>query len=939
VNTRVLLLTAVSLASLSSAATAQTTDTAPQSSLGGPATTTAQADEANVTTTQVDPATDTASGDDIVVTGYRQSLRTAINQKRNADRVQEVLSAEDIGKLPEASIAESLARLPGLATNRDRGNGTQVSIRGLGPNLVNTLLNGREIVSAEANRNIRYDDYPAELLNGAYVFKSPTATQVEGAIAGQVDLRTVRPLDQTRRRLTLNLRASYNDLAEKIDDAKPWGYIGSISYVDQLADDTLGIALGYSGRRQANATVRTNIFRSTSAYADIDGNGLGANGAPYDPVYDPAAPEKNRGDNIPYGYEALVRGGDDVRHGALAAVQWKPSAGNFELNGDFFYSHVKFDETQRGVRVLNLPFGNTFSNPTVANGNVTGITATNTSNIDGLGVRNVNERFYFKDDLYAGGLNAKYTAGAWTLNGDVGYSTTHREQQFLSLVTQYSATNPPYTYQDSYGTTSSFQGNPGGPAAITVDRSLTDPSINRIAFFEIPTGTGAPLINDELLTLKADVQRDFSGSFLKSIVVGARYTDRTKDLTSRSQTDGFIDEANRVPVDADLLNSPVVFPGKFGNLPQTMSIDIDKAIGRLFGAINPVETIYDQASSWVVGEKTYAGYAQGDIDTMLGDMPLTGNVGVRVVHTKTSSSSTTLNGTGAAVVLTPFTVKNSFTDWLPNLNLTLKVSPEVQVRFGASKAIARAPLDDLNAGSSTYNGSTGIPELRGGNPLLEPFRAKQLDLTFEWYFDRDSALTISGFYKKLDTFIATSTTTTRDANGVATGTFTQPINGEGGNVKGIEVLFQKAFTFLPKPLDGFGIYLNYSYTDSNISVQEADNAIGATALPGLSKHVGNATLYYSKSGFEARVAYRYRSAYATELGDTDRILYTADEGVVDFQTSYTFGDGSQLKGLQLLAQASNITDEPFETYYGDKRLQGRYEKFGRRFMIGAGFDF
>lgn len=133
--------------------------------------------------------------------------------------------------------------------------------------------------------------------------------------------------------------------------------------------------------------------------------------------------------------------------------------------------------------------------------------------------------------------------------------------------------------------------------------------------------------------------------------------------------------------------------------------------------------------------------------------------------------------------------------------------------------------------------------------------------------------------------------------------------------------------------------MNYSYTDSSISVQEADNAIGATALPGLSKHVGNATLYYSKSGFEARVAYRYRSAYATELGDTDRILYTADEGVLDFQTSYTFGDGSPLKGVQFLASASNLTDEPFETYYGDKRLQGRYEKFGRRFMFGAGFNF
>ena len=176
------------------------------------------------------------------------------------------------------------------------------------------------------------------------------------------------------------------------------------------------------------------------------------------------------------------------------------------------------------------------------------------------------------------------------------------------------------------------------------------------------------------------------------------------------------------------------------------------------------------------------------------------------------------------------------------------------------------------------------------------------------------------------------------SGGTTLGSLTRPINGSGGNVKGFEVLFQKAFTFLPSPLDGFGVYLNYSYTDSSITVEERDNAIGATALPGLSKHVGNATLYYSKAGFEARAAYRHRSAYATELGDTDRILYTNDEGVFDFQTSYTFNDGA-LKGLQVLAQASNLTNEPFETYYGDKRLQGRYEKFGRRFMFGAGYSF
>lgn len=877
-----------------------------------------------VPTDQVTAATDAqdATAGDIVVTGYRESLRTALQSKRNADRVQETLSAEDIGKLPEASIAESLARLPGLATNRDRGNGTQISIRGLGPNLVNTLLNGREIVSAEANRNIRYDDYPAELLSGAYVYKSPTAAQVEGAIAGQVDLQTIKPLDFNERKIVINARASYNDLASDVADAKPFGYIGSISYVGQFADHTLGIALGYSGRRQANATVRTNIFRPTNSFQDLNGDGQG-------------------NDNIPYGYEALVRGGDDIRHGALAAVQWKPGDGAFELNGDFFYSHVKFDETQRGVRAEGLPFGNNFSNATVTAGTATGITATNTGVTYGLDVRNVNELFFFKDNLYAGGLNAKWHTGAWTVTADAGYSTTHRDQQFLTLRTEFSATTPPYTYQDLYGSSGSFLIHPGAVPDISFNHDLTDPSVNRISEFQIPTnGGGAPLINDELLTLKGDIQRDFDGGFIKSIVAGARYTDRSKDFTQRTQY-GYIDQALRVAIPANLINGIERFPGEFGNLPPTLSINIPAAVQQYFGNIDPQESFYDQSSSWVVKEKTYAGYAQALLDGELGSIPVSGNIGLRVVHTETTSSSTTIDGRGATPVATPYQVGQSFTDWLPNLNLKFKLSDKLQLRFGASKAIARAPLDDLNAGFGLYT-SGGTNAAYGGNPLLKPFRAKQLDLTFEYYFDRDSALTISGFFKKLDSYIVTQVSPLNivDSGGnTITGTFSQPVNGKGGTIKGFEVMFQKAFTFLPKPLDGLGVYLNYSFTDSDISVQEADNAIGTIALPGLSKHVANATLYYSKGGFEARVAYRYRSAYATELGDTDRILYTNDEGVLDFQTSYKFGDGSKLKGLQLLAQASNLTDEPFETYYGDKRLQGRYEKFGRRFLFGFGYSF
>lgn len=892
---------------------------APQSSLGG----TTSASPAIAAGTPDQAKADDPSAD-IVVTGFRQSLRTAINQKRNADRVQEVLAAEDIGKLPEASIAEALARLPGLATNRDRGNGTQISIRGLGPNLVNTLLNGREIVSAEASRNVRYEQYPAELINGASVFKSPTAAQVEGAIAGQVDLRTLKPLDFSKTRVVLNARAIYSDLAEDVQDSSAWGYVASASLVTQLFDDTLGLAIGYSGRRQSVATVRTNIFRPTNSFADLTGDGVG-------------------NDNIPFGFEGLARGGDDIRHGALAAIQWKPSD-RFEVNGDFFYSHVKFDETQRGFRVENLPFGNTLTGGTgiaidrdgSPQGYVTGITTTNANTSFGQVVRGVNEMFFFKDDLYAGGLNAAWRPQGWVIAADVGYSTTHRDQQFLTLRTEPFGVVP----------TTSFVSGRNSVPQMSVSANLADPSVFRIADFQIPeNGGGAPLINDELLTASLDATREIGQGPLAALRFGARYTDRTKDYTQRTQF-GFIDPAARVATPTSLLNAPYTFKGPFSGLPQVQSIDIVAAVEQLFGPIAPTTSTFDQRSSWQVGEKTYAGYGQVDLDGNLFGLPFTGNVGLRVIRTETLSNSVRVDQTqqpdgSTPITITPVSIANEFTDWLPNLNLTFKPTDRLQLRFAASKAISRAPLDDLNAGFGVF--TFGAPAAFGGNPLLEPFRANQLDATVEWYFNRDSALTVSGFYKDLDTFIVQQVTPLFVPNPAGgpdlEGTFRQPVNGRGGTIKGVEVLFQQAFSFLPTPLDGLGVYLNYSYTDSNISVTENDNAIGAIQLPGLSKHVGNATLYYSKSGFEARVAYRYRSSYATELGDTDRILFTAPEGVLDFQTSYEFGEGSRFKGVRLLAQANNLTDEPFETYYGDRRLQGRYERFGRRLLLGVGYQF
>lgn len=863
------------------------------------------------------PAEADVTDSDIVVTGIRASLATALQAKRTATNIQENLSAEDIGKLPDNNIAESLARLPGLSTNRDRGNATTISIRGMPADLTNTLLNGREVVTGDASRNIRFDQYPAELITGAAVYKSPTAAQVEGAIAGQVDLKTVRPLDYSKPQVVLNARAEYNDLAHKVQDANSVGYIGSASYIGQFAHDTLGIAVGVAGRNEPVATQRTNIYRYTNAFADLNADG--------------------KQDNVPYGFEALQRGGSDKRIAGLATIQWRPD-NSFQLNGDFFYSRVKYEEFQRGFSVQSLPFGNSFSNTTVVGNNATAGTATNFADY-GLQLQNNNQYYSFTDTLYVGGLNAKYDIDRWHFTADGGYSHTTRNAIFLNEYTQ--AVYPGTTFTRTDGLSAGYQSNPGSPSGFTLGQSLTDPTLNYLTNLEIPSnGNGAPIIHDELYSAKGDVTYDLDGGFFRTVSAGARYTDRTKDLTQRTQY-GSIDPSARVAIPASLMNSPITWRGDFAGLPQSMSWDVLGVADQVFGGVNPTQSVYDQQSSWQVGETTIAGYVSTDFAHDVGSMQLTGNVGVRVVNTKETSRGTLVNGTGADVVLTPTTYVNQFTDWLPALNATLHIDDRQQVRFALSKAIARAPLDLLSASYGLYTGGTGAPSATGGNPALEPYRADQADLTYEHYFNRDTAATVSIFYKKLNSFIVQQVTDfTTTVNGIAQeGTFTQPVNGRGGNIKGIEVLYQQAFSFLPKPFDGLGVYANYSYTDSSVQVNEQDNAIGAIPLPGLSKHVYNLSMYYSKYGFDARVAYRYRSSFASQTGDTDRILYNHSEGVLSAQVSYEFPESSALKGVKLLVQADNLTNTPYQLYYGDTAYQGRYEEFGRRFYGGLTYKF
>lgn len=861
----------------------------------------------------------------IIVQGtFQKALENALLEKQNSDQILDAVSAEDLGKLPDISIAEAIARLPGVVANRDRGNATELSIRGLGPNLSTTLLNGREIATGEASRNIRYETYPAELLNGAYVFKSPKAALVEGGVGGTVDLRTIRPLDFGERRMVINARASNFALADDIADTSSNGVTASLSYVDQFMDSTLGLVLAYSYRAQPIASARTNIFNSTSRQEFDNASTSAFNAAGID--------------RIPFGYEALVRGGDDDRDGFVGALQYKPSD-SFELNIDVFSSGVDFVEQQRGFRfgfgnnAGAIEFGNEFSEVTGVDGFITSANVSPTAGFGGH-IRTVNEQFTLFDDLVAGGVNFEWTYSDLKIVADIAHSKNERESQFVSVETEvHDVSDVPF--EVTSGLQGSFSAIDNNASTFDFNVDLADPAINLPSIVQVPT---ADSVEDEINSYSLDFIYTSGHAFFTEFSAGVRYSEREKSLIAKSDFP-FIDPANRTPVPTNLLTQPLIGAGSIV-FPATLTFDTQAVINQLFGGINPQQANFNTTESWVVEEDVTAAYVSASFEGDLANISYSGNIGMRFVNTDTLSSSTFLEngeGTNFVEVLTPFSVENNYNNTLPVLNLAFFPNDGHIIRVGLSKAISRAPLDDLNAGVGEFN--FGQPEAFGGNPTLQPFETNQADLTYEWYFEEGGAFTLSAFFKDVDTFIVRQTSNDTPLPSGATGNFTQPVNGEGGDIDGYEIAFTKPLSFLGSAFDDFGFYLNYTHVDSNIEVSPAF-VEGSFPLPGLAKNTFNAQLWYYQNGFEARLGYRARDEYPVELGDVpDQILFNDSEAIVDFQMSYNFSEHSSLNGLKLLFQANNITDEPFRTYYSSTNARGRYEEFGARYWLGFSYEF
>ncbi len=450
---------------------------------------------------------------------------------------------------------------------------------------------------------------------------------------------------------------------------------------------------------------------------------------------------------------------------------------------------------------------------------------------------------------------------------------------------------------------------------------------------------GPQYTRDHISAGTVDGTRAISDSFFTAFDFGLRFSDRMK---SHHQYDYVVPTlGNNIPVD-DLsqfqvkgFNVPEMLYGKWNTIAPLVYAPGSAqpgAPGLIATAGTSAANNFDNLPAhWHVKETTNEGYLKTDFAHDFGSVPMTGSLGVRIDDVNTTSTGFASSDGGAT--FNPVEVHNHYTDVLPSLNMIFNVADDQMVRFGAAKATSRPPLDALATGYFLNNPLPPTPPTgSGGNPTLKPFRADQVDLSYEWYFHEESLFAVAAYYKHLDTFIGQAQS--QQTIGGVSYTITSPANGKGGDLEGVELTFQTRFFFLPGFFQDFGTYFNYSLVSSD--VKEFTPAVNPLPMGGLAHNSGELDLFYNRDGFEMRAAYKFHARFTEIPGWTSSQLYQLDpEQTLDISASYQWTENI---GLRL--QASNITNEVSRASTdNDINDLARYDIFGRSYLLDIAYKY
>ena len=913
----------------------------------------------------------------VVVTGIRASLGKSLEEKQNAEIVVDSINAIELGRFPDDDVADSLRHITGVSITRTTGGeGLYVGVRGLGAQYNIVTLNNRILATDDDGREFAFDILPADLITGADVRKSAQASALEGSIGGTVNMRTLRPLAAPGLHSAVRLEGNYNDMSVFR------GRKASAFVSDTSSAGTLGFLLGA-------------VYSDTKTRTDA----LNYN------TYDPSMPgvwPLSGPDSRPVIGECCISFGsviDEKKREALAGtLEWQP---NDRL-------HVTLDGVYTRLRDPQVAFNQAYypdfnydaqgqpewTNVVVKNGLITSFTAsTFTPEI-------VNQTIDRRVTTSLIGLNAKWEPAAnLSFAWDLYRSRANRpEGGEDAFVTSGLESTQPYN-QD----TISWTNVPGGLPDIAVTlpngedyaKALAAGQLNNNYWTAHYTGLSGFSIHDKVTGTTLDGTYQFEkGGALQALRFGLAQTWREKtredynnDWTGgSSQYDFYTTPMGAPPITYGLLGynviSTMTFPnymqGAGGKFPTTIAVFNIPSLLAALQSLNGKPNLYvpgapnydfaltlpqlDAVNSYAVRENTTAAYLEASFN----GRNWAGNLGLRVVHTRTSSGtavneiqSVTIanpaNPTDPAFVVysppTPTASIGSYTLPMPALNFVYRFRPNLQARFGASETMTRPELNQL-APTRTDNSLNRVYEITySGNADLKSIRAYSADLSLEWYYQPRSALTLAVFGKDIKDFITTGTQNNVDLgvqgffNGSTTPvpvlyTIFTPINGDKAYVEGLEFAFQHIFP------SGFGVHGQYTRTWSRAYVQ--GQYVGQ--LEAVSPNSASLSVLYENGRLSTNVSWDYdgSSIAQTFTEVPDWSAYQKTFSWVTAQASYEF-----LPGLKVYAEGKNLANAIPRSYLANRTdavwsagntgtsssVGQGYSAYGRTYTLGFSYRF
>jgi TonB-dependent receptor len=732
-----------------------------------------------------------SSGDEIVVTGIRQSLSKALDEKRNADSLIEVIQAEDIGKLPDQNLAEVLENIPGIQITRDAGVGTGVQIRGSNDN--RTEINGVGTVGSGSGRGgISFEDVNAAIIASVEVIKAPTAMTTEGSVGGTINLRTIRPLNLRDPLIAARVQGEYSEFSRSVQPRLS----ASLGNKWAVGGGELGVVLSGSYSRQDALSFRPRVDRDTLT---AKGTGVTATGAP--------------GPNFDYlGIQFLNQELEDFRYktyNLAGTVEYAPSESlKFYFDG-FFNKQTRTQASTRiqassvnAVQNTNVP--DTFE--TIDFGSLGGvdlgsIQAAQTGTLQANVANRPVLRFSSDTGARLTQSNLLRLGSEWEhgrLKARVEATRTLSRTRNPDLSTTLNFINPntprtgsgnengtPFAY-DLTGGKLAFGIDSASPVAPTVAQ-LLDP--RNVLLKSVTVGNNKTRNVES--TARADFTYDFDGlgGFLKSFDFGYRFNKAStefNEFSSNINLTAFADSPNGSKFSQLLVPGPSIFgraDGRSLYFGDFLIVDPDKAYSDQAGTLSALQAViagqgtgkvlsnasFNPDSFYKITERTHAFYGQIDFEAGI----FSGNAGLRYITTKIDSLG---NSIGAGGAITQVNTPGHYDAFLPRINLAAQVTDKIVFRASYGKDINRPNFNNLKTSVRFTTGPNTAVLI--GNPGLAPETVTSYDASLSWYFARSSVLSVAFFHKRrTNLFVTQEIAPETDAAGHRD--FTAPCEGGG----------------------------------------------------------------------------------------------------------------------------------------------------------------